>query len=93
MAHTNKDPASGAGGALWGGSGKNESPLNSQDNPLPQARSSRHTAIIETLLILRAKYPQCFARLDLIRRQPLKVGIAADIAAAMPPVEWRNMCG
>jgi ProP effector len=35
-------------------------------------------------LILREKFPQCFQRLDLPNRQPLKVGIRLDIVTALP---------
>jgi ProP effector len=41
-------------------------------------------AQITTLLFLRQKFPQAFARLNVSVRRPLKVGIHADIAAALP---------
>lgn len=49
-----------------------------------QAPSAWRLAAIETLLVLRTKFPQCFARLDLRSRAPIKVGINADIVAALP---------
>ena len=63
-------------------------PQNIAPSPAAQAQAKRrspyHEAAVQTLLILRAKYPQCFARLDLPRRQPLKVGIHHDILNAVP---------
>jgi ProP effector len=49
-------------------------------------QADRRAAAIKTLLALRQNFPAAIARLDVTRRQPLKVGIAADIAAAMPEI-------
>jgi ProP effector len=41
--------------------------------------------------VLRAKFPQCFARLDQRSRQPLKIGIHADILVAAPEIDPTNL--
>jgi sRNA-binding protein len=41
-------------------------------------------ARISALLLLRERFPQTFARLNAQTRRPLKVGIHAEIAAALP---------
>jgi sRNA-binding protein len=46
-----------------------------------------HAAAVDTLLTLRQKFPQAFARLNDNRRRPLKVGIHVDIAAALPDLD------
>jgi sRNA-binding protein len=84
MVNINNDPATGAGGVQEDCSEKTERPLNKPPKPLPQAASAWKRAAIETQLILRARFPQCFSRLDLPRRQPLKLKIHLDIAAALP---------
>jgi ProP effector len=56
-------------------------PLNATQAP---ARKRRYEAAIQTLLLLRTRFPQCFLRLDSRSRPPLKIGIHLDIIAAMP---------
>ena len=85
MERANEYPASGDAGATWDSS-KN-TPLNNQPRPLPQAPSAWKRAAIDTLTVLRAKFPLCFARLDLRSRTPLKVGIHADILTAAPEID------
>jgi ProP effector len=49
-----------------------------------ERREAWRAAQFETLLILRQRFPQAFASLNARTRRPLKVGIHADIAAALP---------
>jgi ProP effector len=51
-----------------------------------QNQTGKRTAAINTLLMLRQRFPSAIARLDLPSRRPLKVGIRDDIAAAMPEI-------
>jgi ProP effector len=46
-----------------------------------------HAAAVDTLLTLRQKFPQAFARLNDNRRRPVKVGIHLDIQAAIPDLD------
>jgi ProP effector len=47
-------------------------------------REAWRAAQFETLLTFRQRFPQAFARLNAQTRRPLKVGIHAEIAAALP---------
>jgi hypothetical protein len=51
--------------------------------PQPKRRQWRDAAI-DTLLLLRQKFPLAFCRLSDRKRRPLKIGIHHDIAAATP---------
>ena len=51
-----------------------------------QNQTGKRAAAINTLLMLRQRFPAAFARLDLTRRQPLKIGIRNDIIAAVPEI-------
>lgn len=51
----------------------------------------RYKAALDNLLLLRKKFPEAIARLDLPRRHPLKVGISADIAAALPELSLNEI--
>ncbi len=44
-------------------------------------------ARIDTLLTLRQRFPNAFARLSDYRRRPLKIGIHLDLRAAMPDLD------
>jgi sRNA-binding protein len=47
-------------------------------------REAWRAAQFETLLTLRQRFPQAFARLNARTRRPLAIGIHAKIAAALP---------
>ncbi len=53
------------------------------------AKHSRawRAARIDTLLILRQRFPNAFARLNDYRRRPLKIGVHLDIRAAIPDLD------
>ena len=88
MEHTNR--SLGSGDAEARGSREIEQPLNNQTKRPPQ-ESAWKKAATGALLALRAKFPQCFVRLGHRSRQPLKVGIHADIAAAAPDLDPANV--
>jgi hypothetical protein len=70
---------------------KSESTANSPaTQPRHKRRNLYREAAIETLLILRQRFPQAFARLNARIRRPLKIGIHHDLAAAMPFCENNN---
>lgn len=82
MGGINENPVAGDDRAQ--GDSRKSTPLNNRTKTPAQALSPWKRAATETLLTLRTKFPQCFARLDLSRRQPLKIGIHADIVAMAP---------
>lgn len=53
----------------------------------PRRRNPYRDAAVETLLILRQRFPAVFAYLNAPARRPLKVGIHADIIAAVPEID------
>jgi ProP effector len=71
-------------------SGSLADPQNTEISPAPQAPPKRRPyreVAIETLSVLRERFPAAFADLNDRRRQPLKVGIHADIVAALPELD------
>ena len=64
-------------------------PENTVTPPAVQApdRKRRYEAAIQTLLILRQRFPAAFARLSARKRRPLKIGIRDDIIAAVPEID------
>ena len=86
MEQTNRSPGSGDARAQEG-SREIEQPLNNQTERQSQAPSAWKRAAIDTLIVLRTKFPLCFARLDHRFRTPLKVGIHADILTAAPEID------
>jgi ProP effector len=48
------------------------------------AAKRRYDAAIAVLLEMRQRFPATFARLNARRRQPIKIGVHNDLAAAMP---------
>ena len=66
-------------------------PENIAEPPATQAQHKRRNpyrdAAVETLLILRQRFPAAFARLNARVRPPLKIGIHRDLAAAVPDID------
>src|SRR5262249_6694211 len=59
-------------------------PVTAPTSKQARDRSAWLAARTETLLLLRQKFPQAFARLSGRTRKPLKIGIHVDIAVALP---------
>jgi sRNA-binding protein len=84
MTTTKTDPGCDAGVQEEACSLKKEPPQN-------KAPESSRQVVFDTLAILRARFPNCFARPDRPRRQPLKLKIHLDIAAALPELPTANI--
>lgn len=78
MTDTNSNPGTGGAGV------QEESCSEKTERLLNKPPKSSRQVVFDTLAILRARFPNCFARPDRPRRQPLKIGIHLDIIAALP---------
>jgi ProQ/FINO family len=72
-------------------SGSLADPQNTEISPAQQAPPKRRSpyaeAAIETLLVLRERFPATFARLNARARPPLKIGIRDELFAALPEID------